>query len=90
VCSEAISNFQCGVRNENKGQNWPKWLKMHGDFILTHSRGIFADLIRLGQSFRYHGRDRKYIRGNHAAFIASDCERKTQFSGNSSVIGLRI
>jgi len=42
-----------------------------GDFILTHSNGLFGKLIRLGESLRYWGADRRYARWNHAALIAS-------------------
>jgi len=40
-----------------------------GDFILTHSRGVFGKLIRFGESIRYWGTDRKYTRWNHAALV---------------------
>jgi hypothetical protein len=43
-----------------------------GDFILTHSKGLFATLIRFGQGLRYWGPNRKYIRWSHAALIVSD------------------
>lgn len=42
-----------------------------GDFILTHNDAFAARLIRFGQSLRFHGADRKYIRWNHAAMIVS-------------------
>jgi hypothetical protein len=42
-----------------------------GDFILTHSNGLFGRLIRLGESLRYWGPDRPYARWNHAALIVS-------------------
>ena len=42
-----------------------------GDFILTHSSGLFGRLIRLGESLRYWGEDAKYARWNHAALIVS-------------------
>ena len=42
-----------------------------GDFILTHSSGLFGRLIRLGESLRYWGDDAKYARWNHAALIAT-------------------
>ncbi|MGA7743282.1 MAG: hypothetical protein WBP56_04520 [Polyangia bacterium] len=43
-----------------------------GDFILTHSNSLLAWLIRLGQSLRYWGENRKYTRWSHAAIIVSD------------------
>lgn len=42
-----------------------------GDFILTHGNSIYSKLIRVGQSFRFRGRDRKFARWNHAAMIIS-------------------
>ncbi|HEY7889850.1 MAG TPA: hypothetical protein VIC29_16640 [Steroidobacteraceae bacterium] len=42
-----------------------------GDFILTHSHGLFGRLIRIGESLRYWGADAKYARWNHAAMIVS-------------------
>lgn len=42
-----------------------------GDFILTHNNGFLARLIRFGQSLRFWGKDRKYIRWNHAAMIVT-------------------
>jgi hypothetical protein len=42
-----------------------------GDFILTHSNGLFGRLIRFGESLRYWGDDAKYARWNHAALIAT-------------------
>lgn len=43
-----------------------------GDFILTHTKGVYGFLIRLGQSFRYHGKNAKYARWNHTALIVSE------------------
>jgi hypothetical protein len=42
-----------------------------GDFILTHSSGLFGRLIRFGEALRYWGPERAYARWNHAALIAS-------------------
>jgi hypothetical protein len=42
-----------------------------GDFILTHSSGLFGRLIRFGETLRYWGKDAKYARWNHAALITS-------------------
>lgn len=42
-----------------------------GDFILTHTKGAYGFLIRLGQWFRYHGKNAKYARWNHTALIVS-------------------
>jgi uncharacterized protein YycO len=43
-----------------------------GDFILTHTKGVYGILIRFGQSLRYHGDNAKYARWNHAALIVSE------------------
>lgn len=43
-----------------------------GDFILTHSTGIFGMLIRFGESLRYWGHDRIYAHWSHAAIFVDD------------------
>ena len=44
-----------------------------GDFILTHGSAWTSKMIRIGQSLRIHGGDRKYTWWNHAAiFVGSD------------------
>jgi hypothetical protein len=43
-----------------------------GNFILTHSGGFAAQLIRLGQSVRYRGDDAVYAWWTHAALIVSE------------------
>jgi uncharacterized protein YycO len=46
-----------------------------GDFLLTHSTGLFSSLIRLGQGLRYRGTRAGYAHWSHAAlFIDSDGE----------------
>lgn len=40
-----------------------------GDFILTHGNAWTSKLIRIGQSLRFHGHNRKYAHWNHAAII---------------------
>lgn len=42
-----------------------------GDFILTHGSGIYSELIRFGQCFRFTGPDVKYAYWSHAALITS-------------------
>jgi hypothetical protein len=42
-----------------------------GDFILVSTDGWYARLIRFGQSLRFFGPDRKYVRWNHAAVVVS-------------------
>src|SRR5439155_26786019 len=41
------------------------------DFILVSTDGWYARLIRFGQSLRFFGPDRTYVRWNHAAIIVS-------------------
>ena len=43
-----------------------------GDFILTHSSGIFGHLIRLGQRLQYFGADKVFAHWSHAAIFADD------------------
>src|SRR5438132_2012045 len=43
-----------------------------GDFILLHSKEIFARLIQIGQRLRFHGRNGQYCHWNHAALIVGD------------------
>lgn len=40
-----------------------------GDFILTFHDGFYSKLIRIGQSFRFRGKDRAYIKYTHTAMI---------------------
>jgi len=43
-----------------------------GDFLLTHTSGSAAKVIRFGQWLRYHGKMRKYAHWNHAAYVIDD------------------
>jgi uncharacterized protein YycO len=43
-----------------------------GDFILTHSSGVFSALIRFGQGLRYWGSDRIFAHWSHAAIFVND------------------
>jgi uncharacterized protein YycO len=43
-----------------------------GDFILTHSSGIYGKLSRFGQAFRYWGRDKVFAHWSHAAIFVND------------------
>ena len=46
-----------------------------GDFLLTHSEGFSSNLIRWGQSIRYHGPTEGYAHWCHAAmFVDTDGE----------------
>lgn len=43
-----------------------------GDFILTHSKGLAASLIRIGQRWRYwRAAERPFTHWNHAALVVS-------------------
>ncbi len=43
-----------------------------GDFILTHSSGIYGSLIRFGEAMRYWGRDKVFAHWSHAAIFVND------------------
>ncbi|MCU1239559.1 MAG: hypothetical protein JWO71_285 [Candidatus Acidoferrum typicum] len=43
-----------------------------GDFILTHSTGLYGTLIRFGEGLRYWGTDAQFAHWNHAAIFADD------------------
>ena len=43
-----------------------------GDFILTHSSGVFGALIRFGQGLRYWGSNRIFAHWSHAAIFVND------------------
>src|SRR5512142_1465022 len=44
-----------------------------GDFLLTHSAGLYGTLIRFGESIRYWGADKVYAHWSHAAmFVDGD------------------
>jgi uncharacterized protein YycO len=42
-----------------------------GDFILTHSSGIYGRLIRFGEAIRYWGADRVFAHWSHAAIFVN-------------------
>ena len=43
-----------------------------GDFILTHSSGVYGRLIRFGEAIRYWGQDRIFAHWSHAAIFVND------------------
>jgi uncharacterized protein YycO len=43
-----------------------------GDFILTHSTGIYGRLIRLGEAFRYWGSEKIFSHWSHAAIFVNE------------------
>jgi uncharacterized protein YycO len=43
-----------------------------GDFLLTHSSGVFGQLIRLGQRLQYFGADKVFAHWSHAAIFVDD------------------
>jgi uncharacterized protein YycO len=40
-----------------------------GDFILTHSSGIYGSVIRFGEAIRYWGQDKVFAHWSHAAIF---------------------
>jgi len=42
-----------------------------GDFILTHSNGVYGTLIRVGERLHYRGTDKKFAHWSHAAIFAN-------------------
>ena len=50
----------------------PRPVALPGDFILTHSSGIYGALIRFGEAIRYWGPDKPFARWSHAAIFAND------------------
>ncbi len=43
-----------------------------GDFILTHSTGVYGRLIRFGEALRYRGPDKVFAHWSHAAIFADE------------------
>jgi hypothetical protein len=43
-----------------------------GDFILTHSTGIYGRLIRLGEALRYWGKENVFAHWSHAAIFINE------------------
>jgi uncharacterized protein YycO len=43
-----------------------------GDFILTHSTGLYGSLIRFGEALRYWGSDKVFAHWSHAAIFADE------------------
>jgi hypothetical protein len=43
-----------------------------GDFILTHSAGIYGGLIRFGEALRYSGKDKVFAHRSHAAIFVDE------------------
>jgi uncharacterized protein YycO len=43
-----------------------------GDFVLTHSSGIFGALIRFGEGWRYWGKEKVFAHWSHAAIFVND------------------
>jgi len=43
-----------------------------GDFILTHSTGIYGGLIRFGEALRYRGANEVFAHWSHAAIFADE------------------
>ena len=71
---------QCQIERYGPGESVPtpgtlglmaptNTLALPGDFILTHSSGVYGKLIRFGEAIRYWGRDRVFARWSHAAIF---------------------
>jgi len=43
-----------------------------GDFILTHSSGMYGKLVRFGEAIRYWGKDKIYAHWSHAAIFVDE------------------
>src|SRR6266568_3062896 len=43
-----------------------------GDFVLTHSSGVYGGLIRFGEAIRYWGPDKVFAHWNHAAIFIDE------------------
>jgi uncharacterized protein YycO len=43
-----------------------------GDFLLTHSAGLYGGLIRFGEALRYWGKDKIFAHWSHAAIFVDD------------------
>ena len=53
-------------------QGADKLVARPGDFILTHSTGVYGRLIRFGQALRYRGPDKAFAHWSHAAIFVDD------------------
>ena len=49
-----------------------KPLARAGDFLLTHSSGIYGTLIRFGEALRYTGQDKIFAHWSHAAIFVDE------------------
>ncbi|HKW18710.1 MAG TPA: hypothetical protein VJO35_14480 [Terriglobales bacterium] len=43
-----------------------------GDFLLTHSSGVYGQLIRFGERIRYRGAEKIFAHWSHAAIFVND------------------
>jgi len=43
-----------------------------GDFLLTHSSGVYGGLIRFGEALRYWGKDKIFAHWSHAAIFVDE------------------
>ncbi len=43
-----------------------------GDFLLTHSSGIYGSLIRFGEAIRYWGKEKLFAHWSHAAIFVDE------------------
>jgi uncharacterized protein YycO len=55
-----------------RGRPTEKPVARPGDFILTHSSGLYGTLIRFGEALRYSGPDKIFAHWSHAAIFVDD------------------
>ncbi len=64
---ESVASFSSAIETVA-----PKPSARAGDFILTHSTGIFGQLIRFGEHIRYTGSETVFAHWSHAAIFVND------------------
>jgi hypothetical protein len=57
---------------KSAGTAVPISVALPGDFLLTHSSGIYGRLIRFGEAIRYWGQDKVFAHWSHAAIFVND------------------
>lgn len=55
-----------------KGGVYARPVARPGDFLLTHSTGVYGFLIRFGEALRYRGQNRIFAHWSHAAIIVDE------------------
>ena len=65
-------NESVPIRSSAAAIGAPVAVALPGDFILTHSSGLYGKLIRFGEAIRYWGQDRIFAHWSHAAIFVND------------------